>query len=780
MSDGEGRTHRGADHRWPVKWRARWIWADASRVDGARQVVAARRVVTVGAVPSVVPARVFAEAGYVLFVNGTEVGRGPGRGNPRSRRYDTFDLAGVLVVGDNVVTVLGIHHGRPNAWWMPGPRPTPAGVANGGLALEVDLGVDGVLSTDGTWQARELVGWTTSAPTGSVSARGREVIDLRSLPRDLHRPDDGSGDDGDGWHPALERPATTFGDPDRTGPPSYPFGPAGPSALSRPTVRDLPLRYDGGTTWALDEVAVGTLVVTLDGRAGDAVGLATAERVDEGGAPVPPDEDVGLDLVSGDGPGEVETLDRYGVRAVTVTVAPSTTVSAITLRERVHPVAGGGRFSCSDPVLDDVWAVGRRTVSLCSLDAYIDCPTREQRAWTGDSVVHQLVDLTTNADWTLARWHPRLAASPRPDGMLPMAVAGDFELTDFTIIPDWALHWVRSVWNLHRWVGDEEEIVELLPTVERVVTWFDQFLDPGTGLPTDVYGWVIIDWASVPTEGASAALTGLLGRALRDLAALSDFVGDAGRARRARDRHARLVTAFEAFWDPGRRRYADTVVDGRRGPTASQHGQAAAVVGGMAPRERLPRLVELLTDTGHLVHAAFTVPDGPAPPGSEAPLGGAYLVAGHPVPWWDTGAYLVAAQPFFRYVVHDALAEAGRADLIAPALLDWVSLLERCPTSWSETWYGGTTSHGWSSTPTRDLVVHVLGVRPAQAGYAVAEVAPALGHLTWAEGVVPTPAGPLTIRVDEAAIDVDSPVPLVVEGKALPAGHHRVERVAGT
>lgn len=69
-------------------------------------------------------------------------------------------------------------------------------------------------------------------------------------------------------------------------------------------------------------------------------------------------------------------------------------------------------------------------------------------------------------------------------------------------------------------------------------------------------------------------------------------------------------------------------------------------------------------------------------------------------------------------------------------------------------------------------------MRPAEAGFAVAEVAPALGHLSWAEGVVPTPAGPLTLRVDEATIDVESPVPLVVEGTALPAGHHRVERRA--
>jgi len=93
------------------------------------------------------------------------------------------------------------------------------------------------------------------------------------------------------------------------------------------------------------------------------------------------------------------------------------------------------------------------------MDSYIDCPTREQRVWTGDSVVHQMVDLTTNTDWRLARWHPALTAFPRPDGMLPMAVAGEIEHLDRMIIPDWALHWVHSVHNLYRY----SEIATRLP-----------------------------------------------------------------------------------------------------------------------------------------------------------------------------------------------------------------------------------------------------------------------------------------------------------------------------
>ena len=84
----------------------------------------------------------------------------------------------------------------------------------------------------------------------------------------------------------------------------------------------------------------------------------------------------------------------------------------------------------------------------------------------------------------------------------------------------------------------------------------------------------------------------------------------------------------------------------------------------------------------------------------------------------------------------------------------WTTLLDRCPTSLGETWYGGTTCHGWSSTPTRDLGQHVLGVQPSTPGFTRVRVAPNLGHLDWAEANVPSPSGDIRVRVDAGALVV--------------------------
>lgn len=730
----------------PGRWRASWIWAGGAT--GGRHAVALRREFAIDGVPAVVPARMSAISRFALQVNGVEVARGPVRADPRRQPYDDIDLAPHLRAGGNTLDVLAWRYDGPTPWWLP-PSPLANDLGQGAFVFEARLGTDWLVS-DERWQGAVLDGWGAMAGD-RISGRGRELIDLRSPAT---------------WSAAITRRAVSTGEPGRSQPPSFPGGPFGPRPIGRPDPVDLALDpVPGG--FVADRIVSGTLLVDASGPAGSTVVVRVAEFLDAAGAPAPGEHDASVAVTLDGSRRTAETLDLFGLRGATVEPAGGAVVHGVAVRQRTYPLTGGAAFACSDERLDTIWQVGRRTVTLCSADAYVDCPTREQRAWAGDSVVHQLVDLTTNTDWRLARWNVHLVAAPRSDGMLPMAAACDADAADFTIIPDWALHWVHALWNLHRYVGDREEIASLLPVAERVVRWFTTFVD-GSGLPTDVIGWVIIDWASVYTEGVCAALCGLWGRALLEFAEMAEWLGDLGRARWARATHERLAAGFERLWDPARGRYGDSTV---RQPMASQHGQAAAIVGGLAPRERWGRLVEVLTDTDRFVDAAFSA-SGPATVESSTPVGGDFLRTGHPEPWWDVDKGVVRAQPFFRYVVHDALVAAGRADLIATQCLDWTAALDRCATSWTETWYGGTVSHGWSSTPTRDLMTRVLGVEPAEPGFGVARIEPALGGLEWARGAVPCPAGLIEVHVTAEVLEVDSPIPFEHGGRRYAAGRH--------
>ncbi|MEW6269012.1 MAG: family 78 glycoside hydrolase catalytic domain, partial [Thermodesulfobacteriota bacterium] len=550
----------------------------------------------------------------------------------------------------------------------------------------------------------------------------------------------------------------------------------------------LPLRLpaSGGATLVtldLGEESAGTVLLEVDAPAGARFDVAVAESLDEHGRLRRLQQHSGFRYVARGALDRFESFDPMGLRFVQISVrAPGGPVvlREVGVRERVFPRPAGAAFACSDELLTRIWAVGRRTVDLCSHDAYVDCPSREQRAWTGDAVVHQMVDLATSPDWSLARWHVELTATPRPDGMLPMAVASDMAAADATYIPDWPLHWVHALHELHRYTGDRELVARLLPVAESLLRWFEPFQQPD-GLLGDVTGWVLIDWSAVSVAGKCAALNALWARALLEFAALAAWLGDAGRAAWARAAWGRVACGFDAFWDERRGVYVDHVLAGVPGRTVSQHANAAAICAALVPETRLSRVLRPLLDRSCLVQASWLLPGRTTmPEDGDMYAGAAYLLAGPPAPWWDVERQVVAAQPFFRWVVHDAVALAGQADRVADLCRDWQALLARCPTTFSETWFGGSRCHGWSATPTRDLVVHVLGVGPAEPGFTAARVAPRLGDLAWARGSVPTPFGLLHVDARRDRVDIDSPVPVEVVPHAgarrrLAAGRHVVE-----
>jgi alpha-L-rhamnosidase len=101
-----------------------------------------------------------------------------------------------------------------------------------------------------------------------------------------------------------------------------------------------------------------------------------------------------------------------------------------------------------------------------------------------------------------------------------------------------------------------------------------------------------------------------------------------------------------------------------------------------------------------------------------------------------------------------------------------------------ECWDFGTHVHGWSCTPTRDMIFYTLGVTPAEPGYATARIAPRLGRLRWARGTVPTPHGLIAVEVTADTVTIDAPMPVVLELEGQPpctlaAGRHALQVPSG-
>ncbi|NAZ76303.1 alpha-L-rhamnosidase, partial [Kineococcus sp. T13] len=185
-----------------------------------------RRTFELTRVPAQAPARLSADARYVLWVNGVEVGRGPARSQPARQRYDSYDLAAHLRAGTNVVAVLVTYYGKATSFWQPAAE---GASTDARLVLEADL--DGEqLTSDDSWRTLRCSAYSLpTAAGGPMEGVPVEVCDARRLPEGWRE----VGFDDASWAPAAIVATSHIGGLAQTRPPAHPFG--AQEASSNPT-----------------------------------------------------------------------------------------------------------------------------------------------------------------------------------------------------------------------------------------------------------------------------------------------------------------------------------------------------------------------------------------------------------------------------------------------------------------------------------------------------------------------------------------------------------------
>ena len=742
-------------------WSGRWIWtASPSTLESGNHVGYLRRVFQLDAVPGEVPARVTADSRFVLFVNGAEVSRGPARDIPERMAFHEVDLAPYLRAGRNVVAALVRHYGAPTGWWR---RPAPFGeVGHGSFAFEAPaVG----LRSDAEWRARTAP-WLPD-PAGGDPVR--EVVDGRSVPFGWL----GLDFDDSGWTPAAELSVPALGGLP-SAPPTPPYSGMEPAGIAELTCLRRPARvvatgfvpqhtgedpaagYDPGaapdsgdafSTGDVGEMTHATVAVTVRAEAGTILDLYVGEDLSDAGlAVIAPRRWAARYVAAGRDDEVFETFDPVGFRYVTAVVRGDGQVLGLEAVERRYPTSGSASFSCGDERLDRIWATGVRTLELCAVDAFIDCPGREQNAWVGDSYLHTLLAMVSNTDWRLVRRNLRIGAhSRRPDGFLSAISAGGASTGAFNI-PEYSAHWIRSLCRYVERSGDLDLARELLPAAADVVAAFERHR--GADGLLRVPGIVFVDWAQTERGEVTAAVDTLYAAALLDYVRLCEWLGDGVRADLARAAHAKTADAFERFWDEERGVYVDALHEGGvPGRRISQQTNSLAIVGEVAPSSRWGRMLDVVLDPARL---KVTLSNADLPEREH------WLYQRWEPSGFDPERDVVAAQPFMRHFLHDAVVKTGRGSAVAQLCLDWLPQLERGNSTFEEFWDAppGTASrcHAWSATPTYDLTSYVLGVRPvvesaADLGFRRVVVEPDLRHGDCLSGSVPTPYGELQITL---------------------------------
>ena len=408
-----------------------------------------------------------------------------------------------------------------------------------------------------------------------------------------------------------------------------------------------------------------------------------------------------------------------------------TTLTGATLDFKYYPVRYKGSFACSDPLLTKLWYTGAYTAHLCMQEDIWDAPKRDRARWIGDLHVSGRVIDTVFADKFLMEQTMQRLRDDAQDG-LPATAPPKNHVNS---IPGYSCAWICTLADFHRRLGDYAYLHKQHDLLISLLGHMQGELDDKNLFANKTHAWPFADWSpgfDGDTPLARATTQMFYVRAARDAVFLLREMGDPANAAR--------YTAW-----------ADTLTQAAR-----------------------QNLLSAQTNTygDRLQENAMAVYSGVATPAQEKAIYDAVLDPSSPA-WDKTGTPPYnngVISPYYNNYVIYAMSRAGHNRETLRVLRSyWGAMLAQGATSCWEAYdphwpksdfhanlyadgnhgYFVSLCHGWSSGPTSWLSERVLGVRPIGGGFKTAEIAPDLAGLTWAEGDVPTPRGPIHVRLDK-------------------------------
>jgi hypothetical protein len=733
-----------------------WIWYGDFGLDLVNSWMQARRVFDIPKIPKRALVNVTADARYRLWVNGEYVCRGPARGYQRSWPYDTVDLAPFLRTGKNAVCAIVHNYGISTFQYI---HEDYAGFLFWGVAGPVDL------STNESWRVRPAPGYVRHMTRVSVQLGFSEIFDARL--------DDGSWMraeyDDSAWGKPHCRPmgSMPWSGLEERGIPlllEKPIAPAsvvskaeGACAVDwRSTVNIVDLHVRENPAWqsapaafvADNEAArieipasgearfravcidfgkevVGSIRLAIDGATGDEVidtivteGLDSMRPVvDPPGSPTNGFRCFGNRLFPRSGATRHEQYDHWGFRYLALIVRNSARPLSIGvgLRWTGYPLDVRASYATGDVVLDRIWEISAHTQQCCMLDAYIDCPWREQAQWWGDARVQVANTFFLSADARLARRGIRIMAGQEtPDGL---TYGHTPTMAHNCILPDFNLVWVLTHGDYYQQTGDLSLYRELSARMRRMLDYFDRSAASNGLLPYDQRYWLFLDWAPLFRDGYPTLYNLMYLSALQAARDLAQRAGDRTNARVYAGREKALARSVKQRLMDRKRRALFAGLDWKGKPVVQDapHTYAWAVLTDLAP-ERNDRFSR-----------EYLLP----------------VIAGH---WRQK----LTPSAFFIHYIFEACKKTGHGAEVIDCIRRWWGEVvaagrSTTPEGFDAKPASASLCHAWSAHPVVHLSNVVLGIWQNAVGWKKIRFKPDFSAVDHADGAVATPLGPVRV-----------------------------------
>ncbi|MEI6034237.1 MAG: alpha-L-rhamnosidase C-terminal domain-containing protein [Verrucomicrobiae bacterium] len=360
-----------------------------------------------------------------------------------------------------------------------------------------------------------------------------------------------------------------------------------------------------------------------------------------------------------------------------------------------------------DATWNCIWEACAWTQRVCSLDAYVDTPWREQAQWWGDARVQAKNTFFLSGDTRLfRRGIEQIAAKTTPEGL---TYGHAPTIAHSCVLPDFTLIWLITLWDYYWQTGSLEPFLEQEQTIRAALKYFEDITDPKTGLiGYDKRYWLFLDWTGLFKEGYSTVYNLWLLMALERLAGmfrLANKPGEAGKlaawAKRLRVAIGKLVRKDGLLCD-------GVTFAGKQVKETSIHSQTLAILADFQPAQNAKRIQEVLLP----FIRQETKPEV------------------YPSSYWIT-------------YVFEVLTSAGHgADVLRFIREKWAPMAE-----YGTTWENfaprrgdESFSHAWSAHPLYHLMQILGGIRQNAPAWAEIVFEPVFEG-DWNETVVPTPHG---------------------------------------
>jgi len=789
-------------------WHASWVTHPTAPLREP-MVLRFRRALTLEAIPASYRVRVSADNRFVLYVNGQRVGDGPARGDLAHWRYELFDLAPLLHVGENLITA--------TVWNWGIFAPVAQMSDRTAFLLESEATGDEGISTPAGWQVeiedghRALDRSSVDVKAYFASGPGEEI--------------NAALYDWD-WNDAARGVSPVAPAAGPIGANSYPTvsegQPASHSAANWVEVAS-PMRDSTNT----DTNKASSADMTVD----NSWGLVPDALPHMEYAPTDVGKTVRVDVANR---GAVAPeLNGFPSAPVTVPVGshvhilldrktlttayPILTVSGgkgaqiwLTYSEALYDqdvhkgdrdeVGGRAAHGLKDSFLPDGgkrrvfeplwWRTWRYLdldiqtagdpLTLDSLQArFTAYPFKEQASFQSPDV--QLSDIW-QISWRTARLdaHETYMDTPyyeqlqyvgdtRIQALISYAVAGDDRLARQALeafdhsrfpdgltrsrypsslpqtIPTFSLLWIGMARDWWMYRPDDGPALESLPGTRAVMDWFAQYEQPD-GLLKQLPWWSFIDWVPAGAIPTYDANGESCMTTLEYLGALED-----------------AAALEKGLGDPLRAtRYESRATHVRSGllskcwnsvqgllteaPGRNDYSQQANILGVLY--DVVPKERQQSVMRRMLVVDPGTTPTG-----------------------------ILSASYYFRFYLARALEHAGMADEYLRSIDPWRKMLALHFSTWPEV--PGETrsdSHAWTAHPIYDLLTLVAGIEPASPGFETVRIAPHMGELPSLTATYPHPEGKIRVEYTREGGGLNAKITLpgslkgsfVFNGKAWP------------